>query len=109
MSITFKEFLREQAATVQASQAEINDWRISIDQLYAQIRIWLADSDPNGIIQIERREHEVKEEGLGSYRVPRLDFRALGKIVAIIPKAIHTIGLAQSPQNSACRARNRPN
>ena len=79
MSVTFKEFLREQAtkekATAQTAQAEINDWRSSIDRLYTQIRIWLADSDPGGIIQIERREHEVTEEGLGAYRVPRLDLR----------------------------------
>ena len=56
----------------------------------AQFRIWLTDSDPNGIIKIEEREHEVSEEGLGVYRVPRLDLHAFGKSVAIIPKVIHS-------------------
>ena len=104
MSITFKEFLREQAAkekvAAQATKSVIDDWRSSVDRLYDQIRVWLADSDPSGVIQIERREHEVREEGLGTYRVPRLDLRAFGKSVGIIPKAIHTIGSARPPQKS---------
>jgi hypothetical protein len=78
----------------------VDDWRSAIDRLFGQIRAWLADSDPSGIIQIEEREHEVQEEGLGVYRVPRLDLRAFGKSVAIIPKAIHTIASARPPQKS---------
>jgi hypothetical protein len=104
MSISFKEFLREQAAkeeaSVQANKSVIDDWRSSVDRLYGQIRGWLADSDPSGIIKIEPSEHKVKEEGLGVYRVPRLDLRAFGKWVGIVPKAIHTVGSARPPQKS---------
>jgi hypothetical protein len=104
MSISLKEFLREQAAKeaamARASKAVVDDWRSAIERLFGQIRVWLADSDPSGVIQIEQHEHEVREEGLGVYHVPRLDLRAFGKSVGIIPKAIRTIGTARPPQKS---------
>jgi hypothetical protein len=104
MSISFKDFLLEQAAKesakAQANKSVVDDWRSSIDRLYDQIRGWLADSDPSGIIQIEQGERGVSEEGLGAYRVPTLSLRAFGKSVFVVPKAIHTIGTAHPPQKT---------
>jgi hypothetical protein len=105
MSTSFKEFLKEHAAReegqAKAARASIDEWRKAIEGLFGQIRGWLADSDPDGIIQIEQTDHEVREEGLGRYRVPRLDLRAFGKWVGIIPKARNTVATARPPQKSA--------
>lgn len=105
MSSTFTEFLREQAAKQAAEtrtgKAVVDDWRAAVDRLFGQIRQWLAESDPDEIIQIEQKDHEVREEGLGRYRIARLDLRAFGKWVGIIPKARFTIGAAYPPQRLA--------
>ncbi len=104
MSTAFTEFLREQAAK-QAAEAErgkviVDEWRAAIERLFDRIRGWLAQSDPDHIIQIEERQHEMDEEGLGRYRVPRLDLRAFGKWIGIIPKARNTVGAARPPLRS---------
>ena len=105
MSTTFTEFLREQAAKqeaeVKAGKAVVDEWRAAIERLFEQIRCWLADSDPDGLIKLKQGEEELNEKGLGRYRVPRLDLRALGKWVGIIPKARKTVGVAKPPQRSA--------
>src|SRR5437016_9144663 len=101
MTTSFTEFLRKQEVAARTSKVVIAEWRTAIEQLFAQIRSWLADSDPDGFIEIEERDQELREEGLGRYRVPRLDLRVFGKWIGIIPKARQTIGSAQPPRASA--------
>lgn len=105
MSTAFREFLQEQAEKHQAeasvSKATIDDWRTSIERLFEQIRGWLKESDPAGLIEIEGNEQVITEPGLGRYCVPRLDLRAFGKWIGIIPKARRTVGTATPPQKSA--------
>jgi hypothetical protein len=101
----FTQFLREQAArheaVARAGKAVVDDWRMAIQRLFDQMRAWLRESDPDGIIKIEMRPHELAEEGLGRYLVPRMDLTAFGKWVGIIPKARNTIASAQLPQKAA--------
>jgi hypothetical protein len=105
MSTTFTAFLREQAAKqaaeVEQGKAIVDEWRAAIERLFDQIRGWLAESDPDGIIQIKQGEVELTEQGLGRYQVPRLDLRAFQKWVGIIPKARKTIATARPPQKAA--------
>jgi hypothetical protein len=105
MTTTFRDFLRQQAekhqAEVRAGKATVDEWRAAIERLFAQLRAWLKESDPEGVIEIEEGQAEITEKGLGHYRVPRLDLRAFGKWVGIIPKARHTVGTATPPQKSA--------
>jgi hypothetical protein len=105
MTTTFKDFLREQAekyhAEGQSAKATLEEWRGAIERLFAQLSAWLKEDDPGGVIEIERSQWEVTEPGLGRYRIPRLDLRAFGKWIGIIPKARHTVGRASPPQKSA--------
>jgi hypothetical protein len=105
MATTFKEFLRQQAekhqAEAEAGKAMVNEWREAIRRLFEQIKQWLKESDPGGVIEIEESEEEIREPGLGRYRVPRLNLRAFGKWIGIIPKARKTVGRATPPQKSA--------
>jgi len=104
MSTTFTQFLREEAAKQEAmavaNRGVIEEWREAIEHLFRQIRGWLADSDPDGIIQIEQKEHEINEGDFGRYRVPRLDLHALGKWIGILPKARRTVASARPPLRS---------
>jgi hypothetical protein len=105
MSTPFSDFLRQQAAKMQAeakaNQEVIDEWRTAIVQLFDQIPSWLATSDPDGIVRIDETQHEVTEPGLGRYTVPRLDLQIVGKWIGIIPKARKTVGTARPPQKSA--------
>jgi hypothetical protein len=105
MTMAFQEFLRQKAekyrAEVQSGKATVEEWRAAIEQLFAQLRHWLKESDPEGVIEIEESHQDLTEPGLGRYRVPRLNLRAFGKWVGIIPKARNTVGTAQPPQKSA--------
>ena len=105
MSTIFREFLHHQAekhqAEANAGKATVDEWRMAVELLFKQIREWLKESDPKGLIEIEESQEDVKEPGLGRYRVPRLNFRAFGKWIGVIPKARKTVGTAKPPQKSA--------
>jgi hypothetical protein len=107
MSMTpdFRDFLRQRAEIERAEAASCNsiveEWRAAIERLFAQMRGWLKDSDPEGFIEIKESLHEVEEPGLGRYQVPRLDLRAFRKWIGLIPKARRTVGTAKPPQKAA--------
>ncbi|HEV3257147.1 MAG TPA: hypothetical protein VG013_09730 [Gemmataceae bacterium] len=104
MTTAFRDFLREQAekhkAEVEAGKATVEEWRAAIERLFEQIRAWLRESDPEGVIEIEEGKQDITEPGLGRYRVPRLDMRVFGKWIGIIPKARKTVGTAHPPQKA---------
>ena len=105
MSTTFKEFLREQAAkeATQAAKAldVVTEWRGAVERLFHQIRAWLAESDPEGHIEIQERQQEIKEPSLGRYQVPRLDLHAFGKWIGIIPKSRRAMASARPRHKDA--------
>lgn len=61
----------------------------------------MKESDPQAVIEIDEKQQEITEPGLGRYYIPRLNLRAFGKWIAIIPKARNTVGTAKPPQRSA--------
>src|SRR6266508_2674317 len=105
MSTAFREFLQQQAKRYEADvgdgKAMVDEWRTALKGLFDQLREWLKESDPEGRIEIEDSQQDITEPGLGRYRVPRLNLRAFGKWVGIIPKARRTVGTAKPPQKSA--------
>jgi hypothetical protein len=105
MTTAFTDFLRQKAekyqAEVREGKATVDEWRAAVERLFAQLRAWLAESDPDGNVQIEEGQEVLAEKGLGRYQVPRLDLRVFGKWIGIIPKARKTVGTAQPPQKSA--------
>jgi hypothetical protein len=105
MTTAFRDFLKQEAekyqAEVRSGKATVDEWRATVERLFVQLRAWLRESDPAGVIAIEEGQWDVTEKGLGRYSVPRLDLRAFGKWVGIIPKARKTVGTASPPQKSA--------
>lgn len=112
MSIAFQEFLRHRSESQDAATKNavptINEWRSSVEALFLQIRDWLKVSDPTGLIEIDENLERINEPSLGLYSVSRLDLRAFGKWIGIIPKARKTIGTATpSPGKAPERAQGR--
>jgi hypothetical protein len=108
MSTAFKDFLRAQAAKEHAEimqgKAIVDDWRAAIERLFAQIRAWLKESDPDGLIEIKENKQEIREKGLGYYVVPRLDLSAFGKWIGIVPK-VRGMAVAGEPTQSTAPGR----
>jgi hypothetical protein len=101
MSAAFTQFLRKQAAQeeaeIRSGRPIVEEWRSAIERVFARIRGWLAETDPDGIIKITEGEIELAEGGLGRYRVPRLELRAFDRWVGSIPKARKAMGVGVFP------------
>ena len=104
MRKSFTQLLREEVAR-EVAEAErykgvVEEWQAAVERLYDTMRGWLAESDPDHIIQIAQKPHEMRENGLGTYQIPRLELRAFGRRVGIVPKARLTVASAQLPLKS---------
>lgn len=105
MSTPLRDFLQEKgaqyAAQTEKNRVVIEEWQAAVDRLYTQLEAWLAAADPDGYIRHDRSKFEVKEPGLGRYPIERLNLRAFGEWVGLIPKARITVKRATPPQNGA--------
>jgi len=102
MSTSLREFLK-QKATLYAAESEknrelIEEWQAAVERLFTLLEGWLRAVDPDGFIEHERSQIEVAEPGLGRYPISRLNLRAFGNWVGLIPKARKTIKTASPPQ-----------
>jgi hypothetical protein len=105
MSTSLRDFLKQKAAVYAAESDKnrliIEEWQSTVDRLFTQLEGWLSVADPEGIIRRERSQIEVSEPGLGRYTISRLNLRAFGKWVGLIPKARKTVKRAAPQQQSA--------
>jgi len=102
MIMTLNELLRSKVRDFQAETEKnigvVSEWQASLARLFNQLKEWLAAADPDRILQIQESFKEVKEPGLGHYSAPRMDIRALGQWIAVLPKARRTMRSATPPR-----------
>ena len=105
MTTSLRDFLKQNAALYTAesekSRLIIEEWEAAVERLFTQLEVWLGAADPEGIIRRERSQIEVTEPGLGRYPISRLNLRAFGKWVGLIPKARKTVKRAAPQQKGA--------
>ncbi len=105
METSLKDFLKQKAAVYKAesekNRAVIEEWQNAVNHLFDQVHSWLAAADPEGIIRPEYGQIEVNEPGVGRYQIRRLNLRAFGKWIGLIPKARITIKQASPQQKDA--------
>lgn len=105
MSTSLREFLTHKAALFTAESEKnrliIEEWQGAVDRLFSHLDTWLGAADPEGIIRRERSQIEVTEPGLGRYSIDRLNLRAFGKWVGLVPKARKTVKRAAPQQQKA--------
>ncbi len=105
MSTSLRDFLKQKAALYTAenekNRSVIEEWKAAVERLFALLEKWLDAADPEGIIGRERSQIEVTEPGLGRYSISRLNLRAFGKWVGLIPKAQKTVKRAAPQQKGA--------
>jgi hypothetical protein len=105
MSTSLRDFLKQKAAQYAAESEKnrqvIEEWQAAVERLFTRLEGWLGAADPEGIIQHDRSQIEVTEPGLARYPISRLNLRAFGKWVGLIPKARKTVKRAAPQQKGA--------
>jgi hypothetical protein len=95
---TFQEFLdnlaREQGD--KERRARRAEWIAAVDRLLAQLRTWLAESDPKKVLEVIPLEVEKAEPGLGAYTIASLQIGVGRRSVQVDPMGRNAVGLVAS-------------
>jgi hypothetical protein len=84
---SLKDYLQDHAKKVHDGKGTITEWRTAIEKLFNEIRAWINESDPDGLMQIDETEQDVNEPGIGRYPLPHLNLGLLGRWIQITPKS----------------------
>jgi hypothetical protein len=98
---TLQQYLDQQVPNKKKGQDLAEEWCSAIRRKFSEIREWLKQSDPHGVIDIEEGYEQVNEPGLGSYAAPRLGLKVVGRLIGIIPRARLGAGSVRLPGRSA--------
>lgn len=86
-----KEYTEQHAPLLPQRQAIQEEWVRSVERLMQQIRDWLAEADPAGVLDIQTRTIIRREEGIGSYEVPGLSIVLGAREVEVLPIARNVV------------------
>src|SRR3954467_291894 len=96
--MTFREFLQKKAGEqrdIQRRQRR-EEWVAAVGQLMDQLRAWLAESDPDHLLDVVPLEVEKVEPGLGFYQVPSLKVGVGDASVQVMPVGRNVVGVVGS-------------
>ena len=85
--LSFREFLKTKAdeTGVKDRHRRRGEWLGAIHSLIDQIRDWLRESDPEGVLDVEPYEVSRTERDLGTYDAPALKIRLGAGEVSVLP------------------------
>jgi hypothetical protein len=110
MPMTFQEFLDKQAGLQQhykERRARRDEWITAVRRLIDQLRAWLAESDPRGVLDVVQVEIERAEPDLGAYTIPGLRISVGDSAVQVIPVGRNVVGTVFPPGDAGIRAEGR--
>jgi hypothetical protein len=85
--LSFQEFLRGKAEAfgVRDRHRRRSEWLDAIRRLFEEIRGWLRESDPEGLLDVEMYEVARTEPDLGTYEAPALKIHLGAVEVDVVP------------------------
>lgn len=85
--LNFREFLKTKAEQtgVRDRHRRRDEWLGALQRLLDQIRDWLRESDPEGVLDLEPFEVARTEHELGTYDAPALIIRLGAGEVSVLP------------------------
>lgn len=94
MPLTFQDLLRQKAegSALRDRNRSRSEWLIALNGLFDQIRDWLREADPDGLLEIVPYEVERVEKRLGIYDAPVLKIRLDTDAAEILPVGRYAIG-----------------
>jgi hypothetical protein len=108
--MTFREFLQEKAAEEHQPERRQRreEWIAAVTQLMRDIRAWLAESDPDGILDVVPITVQVAEPALGYYDAPALKIGVGNhRAVHVQPVGRDALGLVGRHLETGVRAEGR--
>ncbi len=107
--MTFQEFLEKQAQQSRHTERRERreEWIAAVDRLVKQLRAWLAESDPAGVLDVVPIEIERAEPDLGIYRIPGLKISLGESAVQVVPVGRNVVGTVGTQGDVARRAEGR--
>ena len=93
--MTFQDFLERQARQKSHTEwrARREEWIVAVGQLIEAIRTWLAQSDPEHILDVVPLAIERVEPNLGICTVPSLKIGLGAASVEVVPVGRNVVGL----------------
>lgn len=83
------QFLTEQAERLKSEPPEsvrrLEDWVGAIDRLRGQVLTWILESDPRRILDLEEKNYELRDQGIGKYVATGLLIVLGPRIVELVP------------------------
>ena len=106
---TFQEFLEKlhQRQKGRERRERLQEWVGAVNRLLAQIRTWLAESDPKKLLDVIPIEVQRVEPGLGVYTVPALRIGVGEASVEVSPIGREALGVLQVQGREPVRAEGR--
>ena len=94
METSFQEFLRQKAEGSSWKDRGRNrqEWLDALKRLFDQIRAWIREVDPEGLLELVRYEVQRVEDRLGVYDAPAVKIRLELDFVDIQPVGRFAIG-----------------
>jgi hypothetical protein len=107
--MTFREFLetKAQQSHHRERRERREEWITAVRQLVEQLRAWLAESDPAGVLDIVPMEIERAEPGLGIFRIPSLKISLGEAAVEVMPVGRYAVGMVGPQGDAGMRAEGR--
>ncbi len=91
MSTRFEEFLKQKAeeSDWRDRNRSRSEWLLTLNHLFAEIRKWLREADPEGLLEVVPYQVERVEQRLGIYDAPALKIRLGTNSIDILPMGRH--------------------
>jgi hypothetical protein len=107
--IAFRDFLRKKAEEEQnVHRRERRDqWIAAVRRLLDQLRAWLAEADPDKVLDVIPLEVQKIEPGLGIYTIPALKIGLGDAAVKVDPMGRNAVGIIELPGRPPTRAEGR--
>jgi hypothetical protein len=109
MTMTFREFLRKKAEEQQQPQRRRRreEWIAAVGRLLDQIRAWLAESDPDKLLDLTPITVQSSEPGLGTYDIPGLLIGVGDAKAQVQPMGRNALGFVKALGGGELRAEGR--
>lgn len=103
-----RELLQAEGARFRAERDKrkqtLSEWQELLKGLFARVRGWLKDSDPEGLLDVEDDTVTIHDPALGEYEAPVLRITLGRESVDIVPRARYGVAVIQPPNESHTRA-----
>jgi hypothetical protein len=106
---TFQDFLQRKASEHHHAERreKREEWISAVRRLLDDIRSWLAESDPDRLLDVISYDVERWEPGLGSYTIQALTIGVGDTAVKVVPVGRDAVGLVSAQGDAGARAEGR--